>query len=344
MRYQSVLTLRVNDWHEARILADKLHGWTFRGQQDASWPLTSTLQRAGENGKKATVFLTGNEQELIEQFQRRAHHFLQDPPPLENQIEWMALIQHFGGTTRLLDCTKSFYVAAFFAVERASTECAIWCVNHYALILGLERFLKIDTIKSTMPHWQVLHRVADLAQKALKANPSSFERILFEVQPFKLNERLAVQQGLFLCPISVDIPFMDSLTATFGMHPSVFADSKIEDYKPLGDIKELLKDAAVIKLLLPRAIHHDVLLDLWNMNVNAATLFPGLDGLARSLNYHVRIDQLWDIKCLANPSAAYRAKPCSEFPRQTEWWVNLSAAGERIAVEGRTHLLESRTC
>jgi hypothetical protein len=53
---------------------------------------------------------------------------------------------------------------------------------------------------------------------------------------------------------------------------------------------------AVIKLLLPGAIHQDVQLDLWNMNVNAATSFPGLDGLARSLNYHLRIENLWDVK------------------------------------------------
>jgi len=138
------------------------------------------------------------EEQIIEQFQRRAHHFLPSPPPLENRIDWMALIQHFGGTTRLLDFTKSFYVAAFFAVERATTECAIWCVNHYDLLLGLERLLKIDTIKSTLPHWQVLHRVAAVAEDKLRKNKHSFERFVFEVQPFRLNERLAVQQGCIL--------------------------------------------------------------------------------------------------------------------------------------------------
>src|SRR5258705_3034120 len=95
----NVLTLRLHTWHEARILADELQGWTFRGQQDGSWLLDSTLQRAGHDGRKSTLLLTGIEQAIIEEFQRRAHQFLPDPPPRENLIDWMALIQHYGGTT-----------------------------------------------------------------------------------------------------------------------------------------------------------------------------------------------------------------------------------------------------
>ena len=296
MKTMSAVTLRLNTWREAKVLAEELHGWTFRGQHDASWTLISTLQRAAQEGRKISVLLGGIEQQIIEDFKRRAHHFLPDPPPLEAEIDWMALIQHFGGTTRLLDFTKSFYVAAFFAVERASTECAIWCVNHYALILGLERFVGVDTLKSRMPHWEVLHRTAAYAQQVLKKERGSFKRIVFEVQPFKLNERLAVQQGVFLCPLSVDVPFIDSLAATFGLQTADIVNAPIEEFRPSGDFPKWFRDVAVIKLLLPRAIHHDVLRDLWDMNVNAASLFPGLDGLARSLNYHLYISNLWDIK------------------------------------------------
>jgi hypothetical protein len=164
------------------------------------------------------------------------------------------------------------------------------------LILGLERLVKIDTIKSTLPHWQVLHRVAAFAQQMLKIDKPCFERFVFEVQPFKLNERLVVQQGVFLCPLSVEVPFIDSLAATFDLTPTDFADSEIEEFKPMGHVKKLREEVAVIKLLVPLAIQHDVLQDLWNMNVNAASLFPGLDGLARSLNYHLRIQSLWDVK------------------------------------------------
>jgi len=99
-----------------------------------------------------------------------------------------------------------------------------------------------------------------------------------------------------LCPLSVDVPFIDSLAATFDLPATDFANSEIKEFNPLGSVKDLLEGVVVLKLLLPLAIQHDVLQDLWDMNVNAASLFPGLDGLARSLNYHLRIESLWDIK------------------------------------------------
>ena len=117
---KSVLSFRLNDWRDARMLADELLTWTFRGQQDAAWALSTSLQRAAIPGR-GSILLTGAEEQIIEQFQRRAHHFLRTTPPVKNLIDWMALIQHFGGTTRLLDFTKSFDVAAFFAVEKATT-------------------------------------------------------------------------------------------------------------------------------------------------------------------------------------------------------------------------------
>jgi hypothetical protein len=96
--------------------------------------------------------------------------------------------------------------------------------------------------------------------------------------------------------MSVDIPFMQSLAATFGLPPSAFTVSSTEEYEPRIHTKGLLVETPVIKLILPPAIHHDALQDLWNMNVTAATLFPGLDGFARSLHYYLKIDDFREVK------------------------------------------------
>ena len=100
------LTIEPTDWQAARELGASLHGWIFRGQRDASWFLDTSLQRAGQQGQNFP--LSKREKQVIEAFRRRAHHFLTDPPATEDEIEWMALIQHFGGPTRLLDFTSSF--------------------------------------------------------------------------------------------------------------------------------------------------------------------------------------------------------------------------------------------
>lgn len=47
----------------------------------------------------------------------------------EDVIEWLALMQHFGAPTRLLDFTQSPYVATYFAVEDATEDSVIWAVN-----------------------------------------------------------------------------------------------------------------------------------------------------------------------------------------------------------------------
>jgi hypothetical protein len=140
-KHTTALTLRINSWHEARILADELSLWVFRGQEDATWSLSTALQR-GATGENAKALITKIEEQIIEEFQRRAHHFLLDPPELTARMEWLALLQHFGGPTRLLDFTRSFYVAAFFAAEKALAECAIWCINNHALQAGVIQCLE----------------------------------------------------------------------------------------------------------------------------------------------------------------------------------------------------------
>lgn len=292
----TVRTLHFKTWREACVLANELRGWSFRGQQDQSWPLSTALQRAGQQGQETSFLLTNIERQIIEEFQRRAHHFLPNPPPIEDLIEWMAIIQHFGGPTRLLDFTKSFYVAAFFAIERASSECAIWCVDSTALYRAVGPLLNIDMNDAKLPYWRVHHRMGAIAQKFITQNPSPNRSFVFEVQPFRLHERLAVQQGLFLCPILVDVPFMQSLAGIFGLPNLNLEDEKIEDYNALIHTRNQLTGSLAIKIVLPLEIHHDALQDLWDMNTSAATLFPGLDGFARSLHYFARMDNLWHIK------------------------------------------------
>ena len=46
---------------------------------------------------------------------------------------------------------------------------------------------------------------------------------------------------------------------------------------------DILNNVSLVKINLPRDWHNPIMLDLDLMNINSASLFPGLDGFARSL-------------------------------------------------------------
>ena len=87
-------------------------GYLFRGQRDSRWELQTTLERYTPPNMKAS----DAELRLLHEFKRRAHTYLQPQhiPAKDDSGEWLALMQHFGAPTRLLDVTESPYVAVYF--------------------------------------------------------------------------------------------------------------------------------------------------------------------------------------------------------------------------------------
>jgi hypothetical protein len=103
-------------------------GW-FRGQSNAKWNLSSTLDRKvwrsivydKNSSSWGPVNLRENEKALLSDFQRGAHRYHEDTPPVEDKVDWFAMMQHYGAPTRLLDWTRSPYVALYFALH----SCAV---------------------------------------------------------------------------------------------------------------------------------------------------------------------------------------------------------------------------
>lgn len=98
----------------------------FRGQADSTWPLKSSLDRL-EDGSKAEKLQSSMIQHYCEMTGLR----LPDTP--EQRIAILGDMQHNGAPTRLLDWSRSPYVAAFFAASGAlalQTEVmSIWVID-----------------------------------------------------------------------------------------------------------------------------------------------------------------------------------------------------------------------
>ena len=105
-----------------------MFNFVYRGQS-SRWRLMPILERLLRGTRPVKA---GNqvERELSLQFRRHLHHYIVDPPAQENVLEILALMRHYGIPSRLLDCTRSPYVAAFFAaIEDTEEDLAVWAIN-----------------------------------------------------------------------------------------------------------------------------------------------------------------------------------------------------------------------
>ena len=199
----------------------RLKQWIFRGQSDAEWKLQTTLEReflnfGGEFSSKGALLnkisLENVESGLLRFFKRKSKNLKSTWLPDKDDIPaWFSLTRHYGGPSRFLDCTYSFSVALFFALKDLRSNGVIWAIDSVWLADAVEKRLKSKGLGEI---WNELDE-KQTAQN-LKTFKSVFKRekplsLVYPINPYHLNERLNVQQGIFLCPGNINRPFEDNL-------------------------------------------------------------------------------------------------------------------------------------
>jgi hypothetical protein len=269
-RYFRLETAR--NWHDIAKLHDRFlkqrSQWVFRGHGSSKWSLETTfernLRRFPPTGKPKLRI----EGALLRRFKRQAHHYLADVPQNDSWLEWLALMQHFGAPTRLLDWTYSFFVGLYFAVEDATRPAALWALNK-----------DWATTRATTAVGAKAWSTLELDQNAVE--PSTFaalfarpkrERVPFvcPINPYRFNERLSIQQGTFLCLGDIDRSFEDNLIG-------------------MGSSAELRKNVTKCVISLDKSARREVVIRLLRMNVTRTSLFPGLDGFSRALGWWLAV-------------------------------------------------------
>lgn len=255
----------IESWDTVMDLArDKWRGrnWVFRGQADSQWGLSTALERTAMKFGVDWADVRRLEDDLLVRFKRQLHHFRAVTPEDDSRIEWLALMQHHGAPTRLMDWSYSFYVALLFALEHAviGTPCAIWALDaNWCRDLALRSLG--DEVRESIAADRSLKSPATVDSILFRDDPVP---LVFPVSPFRLNERLVLQQGIFVAPADVGMTFQENLDLCAHRHGESLELEKTE----IVCTPELLKDAV-------RELHR--------MNVNRATLFPGLDGFSAHL-------------------------------------------------------------
>ena len=123
-------------------------------------------------------------------------------------------MRHYGAPTRLVDFTYSLFMAAYFASEIEKAEPVIWAVNKTWLSRHWQnRIKKQRNGKSLWGRWA---KSDGSAFAELFLRPTSSIPTVCPVNPTLMNERLLVQQGVFLAVHGFTRAFHDVLDATSG--------------------------------------------------------------------------------------------------------------------------------
>jgi hypothetical protein len=247
---RSYQVFRVESWSAfLQLITDPPYSnWAFRGERDERWPLYSSLSRYLQNFGVAPGAWSEQEARIIRIFKRKAHQFLEKPPEIDDDFQWLALMQHHGAPTRLIDFTWSPYVAAFFALERTLADGVVWAMNPAG----------IDSSRAPHPGRMDPRIKGNFPRYFLKGN----HRFIWMGEPPTMNRRLIAQSGTFAVPGVLDVP-----------------------------IEEILQDAdldnILAKFVMTNAVREVGMRELYRMNITFATLFPDLDGLAKSMGYEL---------------------------------------------------------
>ena len=202
---------------------------------------------------------------MVREFRRTYHQYAQHVPAPENALEWLALMQHHGAPTRMLDFTYSVYVAAYFATEEAAADdCSICAFDApWLLTLSQAAFRKagkdIKAVNGMLKRFE--EGSEEVAARLFLRKPFDVGAV-YPTNAFRLNERLRIQQGVFLLPGDISRSFEDN-------------------FRSMGLDKDHCR-----KIIIPASLVAEARRHLFVMGISRTSLFPGLDGYAKSLGVY----------------------------------------------------------
>ena len=231
---------------------ERLHryraGSAFRGCGRAGSGLHHSLSRLGGDFAR-------RERHVIRNFRKYAHRNFIGDASLWN---WLALAQHHGLPTRLLDWTYSPLVALHFATDDLSLygeDGEVWAMNFAEINRQLPHPMRevLDAEGSDVFTGEMLSEVVDSLEAFDALGGDSF--VVF-LEPPSVNDRIVNQAALF----------------------SVMSNPRHVLHEWLAQHPEASR-----RIIIPAATKWEIRDKLDQVNVNERVLFPGLDGLARWL-------------------------------------------------------------
>lgn len=257
--------------------------YSFRGHSDENWKLQTTLERFLEKNP-TSIDKKHIEEKIVNRFKQKSHIYLSKEFIDISNLEYndiLALIQHYGGPTRLLDFTESFMTAiAFAAIENSTNSCAV---------IGLRRLItevnsdSNDFIRTMLLDYE---KKGKLGPDVIIPPPTDNNiklKTYFAKAPCLRN---IFQNGYFIIPESIDLPFEKVLANNLNINEIKFMDKIILEgndlTKDINKLNDILKKTTLLKVIFPPELKAELRRYVFK-NTSMQSLFPDISGIIKSL-------------------------------------------------------------
>ena len=239
----SLVKRQINKWHEFQRWIDDHSDsvWVFRGLGDSGFGLIPTV------GRRAGYTLS-YERSILELFKLRAPEFI--PTTDKLTLDLLAIAQHHGAPTRLLDWTSNPLVAAHFAVTGLPRRQQAKLLNSKGRASGSAVSVSpsIDSVDARI----IAVRLRRSMKVAQDADPFDLPDVRF-LWPRSVTTRITDQGGLF------------------SIHPKP-TDNWLPDRHRVSDTFDI-----------PGQMRNFFSKRLFYLGINSQRIMGGLDGLGSRL-------------------------------------------------------------
>jgi hypothetical protein len=235
--------------------------FAYRGVDSAKFELETSLMR---------IQNTKMEPHLLRNFKKYARSTIKDS---QNNWELLAVAQHYGLPTRLLDWSFSPYVALHFAtsdLSRFNEAGAIWCLDivkvHKQLPEAFKKALeKEDSYVFTV---DMLNEVTEDLNK-FDSSKKDGDDFIICLEPPSIDERIVNQYAMF------------SLMTNSNRKLNDWLEKRPDYYK---------------KIIIPSSLKLEVRDKLDQANMNERMIYPGLQGISAWLKRYCTNIELMKFK------------------------------------------------
>ena len=209
-RFVEIILERPNSFNWIKEILNEFQSiFSFRGQNDINWALITKVERAYQKLNNRDKYdIHSFEKNIINSFKQKYEEQLK-------QVDFhsiLAYMQHYGLSTRLLDFSKDFLIALFFALEpdfkskSHAQDSVVWGIRN----IDINSNINLEVIGNQLFDADGIN---DYLVDSIKGEIE--KRMVRFVSPKIQNPRIKIQKGCFICPSNLNADFESNFFGAF---------------------------------------------------------------------------------------------------------------------------------